>query len=296
MNNLEFVKKVKDVADNYKTLYVYGCFGAPMTAANKKRYLVNTDYNKRADRTAMINAATASTFGFDCVNLIKGILWGWTGDKTKSYGGAKYATNGVPDTNADGFINLCKNVTTDFSKIEVGEAVWLKGHIGVYIGNGLAVECTPKWTNDVQITAVHNIGKVAGYNGRKWTKHGKIPFITYEKVENKPAKAEKDMTSFEKFVRNVQAAIGAQVDGEPGPETLAKTITVSAKYNKKHAVVKAIQTRLYELGYTEIGKADGVAGPKFTSAVAHFQQDNGCAVDGVITKKNKTWKKLLGLE
>ena len=37
MNNLELVKRVKDIADNYKTLYVYGCFGSPMTTANKKR-------------------------------------------------------------------------------------------------------------------------------------------------------------------------------------------------------------------------------------------------------------------
>ena len=191
-------------------------------------------------------------------------------------------------------ISLCKNVSTDFSKIEIGEAVWMKGHIGVYIGNGLAVECTPRWKNGVQTTAVYNIGKVSGYNGRKWTKHGKIPYIEYVKPEQ-PAKPEKDMTSFEKFVRDVQKAIGAKVDGIAGPETLSKTITVSAKYNKKHAVVKAIQTRLYDLGYVEIGKADGVAGPKFTSAVAHFQLDNGCTADGVITKKNKTWKKLLGL-
>jgi hypothetical protein len=38
-----------------------------------------------------------------------------------------------------------------------------------------------------------------------------------------------------------------------------------------------------------------VAGAKFASAVAHYQQDNGCTVDGKITAKNKTWKKLLGL-
>ena len=97
------------------------------------------------------------------------------------------------------------------------------------------------------------------------------------------------------FVRDVQKACGAKVDGIAGPETLSKTVTVSAKYNKRHAVVKAIQQRLKALGYVEIGTADGVAGPKFTSAVAHFQLDNGCVADGVITKKNKTWKKLLGL-
>lgn len=166
-----------NVAKNYKTLYVMGCFGAPMNAANKKRYTQNHNYNKAANRMKMINAASADTFGFDCVCLIKGLLWGWSGDTTKTYGGAGYAVNGVPDVSADGMIKLCKNVSTDFSKIEVGEAVWMSGHIGVYIGDGLAVECTPKWSNCVQVTAC-NCTK-SGYNRRNWTKHGKLPYVTY---------------------------------------------------------------------------------------------------------------------
>lgn len=179
MTNKEFVEKLTDIAKNYKTLYVMGCFGAPMTNSNKTRYINHHSYNKQASRTAMINAATADTFGFDCVCLLKAVLWGWNGDKTKTYGGAKYAVNGVPDVSADGMINLCKNVSTNFSKVEIGEAVWCKGHIGVYIGDGLAVECTPSWKNNVQITAVSNIGKKSGYNARKWTKHGKLPYIEY---------------------------------------------------------------------------------------------------------------------
>lgn len=166
-----------NVAKNYKTLYVMGCFGAPMTAANKKRYTKNNPYNTAADRVRMINAASADTFGFDCVCLIKGLLWGWSGDGSKSYGGAGYAVNGVPDIGADTMITKCSGVTTDFSKIEVGEAVWCKGHIGIYIGGGLAVECTPKWKNCVQVTAC-NCDK-SGYNRRNWTKHGKLPYVTY---------------------------------------------------------------------------------------------------------------------
>ena len=175
----ELARKCIDIADNYKTLYVYACFGAPMTASNKNRYCNNTDYNRQAARTKMIRNASSDTFGFDCVNLIKGILWGWKGLRNDQYGGARYATNGVPDTNADGFIQRCSGVTTDFSKIQVGEAVWMKGHIGIYVGNGLAVECTPKWKNCVQKTAVGNIGTKAGYNTRTWTKHGKIPWVSY---------------------------------------------------------------------------------------------------------------------
>lgn len=172
MSAAQFVAKAKDIANNYKTLYVMGCFGAPMTAANKTRYCNNHDYNKAADRRAMIQAASENTFGFDCVCLIKGILWGWIGDRSKTYGGAQYAVNGVPDIGADTMITKCSNVSTSgWANMVPGEAVWCSGHIGIYIGDGLAVECTPAWENRVQITAVANIGKKAGYNARTWTKH-----------------------------------------------------------------------------------------------------------------------------
>lgn len=164
-----------------------GCFGAPMNATNKQRYCNNHSYNKNANRTAMIKAATDDTFGFDCVCLIKGILWGWNGNKSKIYGGAGYACNGVPDIGADSMIKVCTGVTTDFSNIEVGEAVWMEGHIGVYVGDGKCVECTPKWTNNVQFSNLGNISKYKTGNYRVWTKHGKLPYVKYETVEdNKP--------------------------------------------------------------------------------------------------------------
>ena len=97
------------------------------------------------------------------------------------------------------------------------------------------------------------------------------------------------------FVRDIQKAIGADVDGIAGPETLSKTITVSAKKNAKHKVVAAIQKRLYALGYTVIGSADGKAGSKFTKAVKKYQTDTDNFVDGEITAKKGTWKSLLGM-
>ena len=187
MKSKVLVEKAVDIAQHYKTLYVMGCFGAPMTAANKKRYTKNNPYNTDADRTRMINAATADTFGFDCVCLIKGILWGWTGDKSKAYGGAQYASNGVPDIGADSMIARCTGVsTTGWASMVPGEAVWCKGHIGIYIGDGLAVECSPRWANKVQITAVAGCGKKAGYNTRTWTKHGKIPWVDYSDQSGAP--------------------------------------------------------------------------------------------------------------
>lgn len=184
MTNEQLVSMCKKIANNYKTLYVYGCFGAPMNSTNKKRYTNNYDYNKRADRKKLILSASSNTFGFDCVNLIKGILWGWNGNVNATYGGAKYCSNGVPDVSANGMMDYCTSKSTDFSKIDIGEVVWLNGHIGVYIGDGLAVECTPVWKDGVQITAVGNIGKKAGYNTRTWTSHGKLKFIEYKKASS----------------------------------------------------------------------------------------------------------------
>ena len=183
MTAKELVDKAVDIAKNYKTLYVMGCFGAPLTGGNVSRYCTNHSYNKAPDRTAMIKAAANQSppvYGFDCVNLIKGILWGWNGNASKTYGGASYAVNGVSDIGADTMITKCTGVsTTGWANMAVGEAVWMSGHIGIYIGDGLAVECTPKWENKVQITAVGNIGSKAGYNTRTWTKHGKLPYVDY---------------------------------------------------------------------------------------------------------------------
>lgn len=99
--------------------------------------------------------------------------------------------------------------------------------------------------------------------------------------------------NFTTFVKELQSAIGAKVDGIAGKETLSKTPTLSKTKNRIHKAVKVVQEYLYYLGYTEVGKADGIAGIKFDTAVKHFQKDNGCVSDGELTAKCKTWKKIL---
>ena len=255
-----------DVANNHKTLYVLGCIGAPMTSANRDRYSSNLSYNRQAERLAKIKAATADTFGFDCVCLIKSLLWGWDADTGHVYGGSDYASNDVPDIDANQMIRVCSDVSTNFSNIQIGEAVWMEGHIGVYIGDGLAVECTPRWDDGVQITAVHNIGKKAGYNGRSWTKHGKLPYVTYE-----AAPAEKPVSKEE--VCNVQIK--------------------QIKKGSKGSTVKALQILLKGYGYS-VGSsgADGIFGAATEAAVKAFQKDMGLVSDGIVGPA--TWKKLLG--
>ena len=97
------------------------------------------------------------------------------------------------------------------------------------------------------------------------------------------------------FIRDIQSVFGITVDGIAGPETLNSTITLSAILNRKHESIRVVQRRLAALGYTSVGKVDGIAGIKFTQAVKEFQKDNGCVVDGELTARGKTWKKLLGL-
>ena len=135
MKTNEFIKELKRV-EKQPTLYKWGTF------LNKYngRYLLS-----------------------DCSGLIKGILWGYPDN-------GKYASNGVPDINANTIISKCKDVSTDFSKIKKGEFVWMDGHCGVYIGNGQVIESSPAWENGVQITKLSQ---------RKWKKHGKLPWIDY---------------------------------------------------------------------------------------------------------------------
>lgn len=99
------------------------------------------------------------------------------------------------------------------------------------------------------------------------------------------------------FIKDVQKATGSAVDGKAGPETLRNTVTLSSTKNRKHPVVKYVQKRLYALGYTEVGPADGIAGTKFAEAVARYQVEvvGMKQPDGEITARNKTWRKLLGM-
>ena len=273
MTAKKLAEKCIDVANNYKTLYVMGCFGAPLNGDNVSRYCSNHSYNKRSDRKSIIKSkANKNYFGFDCVNLIKGILWGWNGDKNKTYGGASYAVNGVPDINADQMIEKCSEVSTNFSKIEVGEVVWLEGHIGVYIGNGLVVECSPRWANDVQITALGNKGSKKGYNTRYWTKHGKLPYVSYEKETEKK-------TTDKKKPETKKPATKKKYTGT-WPD-----VTPNLKNGSTGAEVKKLQKFLNWYGNYKL-EVDGDFGKLTEAAVRKYQKAEKLKVDGIFGSKS----------
>ncbi len=98
------------------------------------------------------------------------------------------------------------------------------------------------------------------------------------------------------FIRDVQSCTGSNPDGIAGKETIGNTITISAVKNRKHSVITPVQKRLNTLGY-DCGTADGIAGPKFTSAVNRYQSRvlKYRTTDGEITAGKKMWKSLLGM-
>jgi len=118
-------------------------------------------------------------------------------------------------------------------------------------------------------------------------------YITTQTINETSGEAES--YTLKQFVLDIQTAVGAARDGIVGPETLRKLPTISRYVNSRHTAVMPVQQRLYALGYTQVGKADGIAGSAFENAVKAFQSDNNGTVDGEITAGGQTWRKLLGL-
>lgn len=227
MNNTELVKKAKNIAENYKTAYVWGAFGLVANAANMQRMI--NQYSKNNNYLEKARQIYGNGYFFDCVGLIKGILWGWCGNAAKTYGGATYTANGVPDVSADQMITYCKDVSTDFKNIEIGEVVWLSGHISIYIGGGKVVEATPDWSGGVQISDISTSGKRTknGVGTAVWKKHGKLPYITYEKAAAKKLESGNDivwelMNGKHKIeISEVQRAVNALDKAKNNPEFMS---------------------------------------------------------------------------
>lgn len=155
MTNKQFIEKLKHIAS-----------------------LPTTYYSVAAGDWAKWNGRS---WNFDCVILIKAVLWGWNENKNAAHGGANYGSNGVYDDSTEQIINRCSNVSSDFSNIEVGELLWMNGHVGIYIGNREVIECTAAWEGKVLYSKIGSNGERTR-NGRQvysWKKHGKLPYLDY---------------------------------------------------------------------------------------------------------------------
>lgn len=185
MTASDFVAKVKKIQSNYKTVYCWGSFGFPLTDRNidrvaKQYKSIYTETEKERLRKL---AKSGQYFMFDCVGLIKGVLWGFSGNSNNDNGGCKYCGNGVNDLDCNDMYTMCNNKregSSAFTNVKPGEFLWRQGHIGVAIGDGLGIECTPSWNGGVQITRIKGGGNEnTRYPIREWTGHGKSPFLDF---------------------------------------------------------------------------------------------------------------------
>lgn len=140
-----------------------------------------------------------------------------------------------------------------------------------------------------------NYGRIAGYGRPNYSLMKETP----SNVEDKPAvSAYKPSAEAQKtFIKEIQAALGLPITGKADSTTFLATITVSAKVNNKHAVVKPIQKYFNAIGFN-CGTVDGEAGSKFDKATRAYQKEvvGSLKPDGEITAVNKTWKSLLGFK
>lgn len=112
----------------------------------------------------------------DCIGLIKGYLWSDTPTSVPVY----CASPCTQDHSADSMYKACKTSGLIGTLPETpGALLFVKegatmGHVGVYIGNGQAIEAKGHAWGVVQ-TAV---------SGRGWTHWGICPYIEYEAIES----------------------------------------------------------------------------------------------------------------
>lgn len=228
------------------------------------------------------------------------------------YGYCKY----LAPVNAENFIQYAGGLKVGQTPNLGACMVWKKGatlsnsdgagHVAIVekiISSTQIVTSESGWNSSAFWTKTRNKGNGNWGAGSGYTFLGFIynpaPCCNGSSSDNNTTEAKTDSAAsygLTAFIKDVQKACGADVDGIAGPETISKTPTLSAKKNAHHAAVKAVQKRLLVLGYSEVGTVDGIAGPKFTSAVAHLQQDHSCVVDGEITARCKTWRVLLGMK
>lgn len=190
----------------------------------------------------------------DCVGLIKGFFW--TGNGTQAN---KYRANNCPDTSADGMIKLCEKTWPVAEMPDVpGNVLWRKGHIGVYIGDGWAIEARGFNYGVVKT-------KVAG---RGWKKAGRLPagMLVY---------VDADMGDDKEAVPEETPLLKRGMEGE-AVERMQQKLLI---WNKKCLPVWG---------------ADGEFGKETYNAVRKFQRAYSLGVDGIVGPK--TWAALLDVE
>ena len=160
------------------TAYASGTFGQKFTESfiRQKRDQYPSSYPDSKIRSLRNKASNGDLYLFDCCGLIKGIIWGFP------Y--MAYKSNGLPDVNDSGIWNqYCVEKSNLWDNVDPGEILHMQGHVGIYIGDGKAVEATARWEEKVLVSHVMNISLDPNHS-RKWEAHGKLTLLEYAPKES----------------------------------------------------------------------------------------------------------------
>ena len=162
-NNLDLVKWAQH-AEKSGWGYVWGTYGGVL---NKQLFKHKcSQYPEQVGSMAdFIEKNWVGGRTADCVGLIKG--YGWLNPDTLQI---EYGANGMKDVSADQMYKNAKVKGSIDTMPEVpGLAVWHKGHIGIYIGNGEVIEAMSTKTGV----------KKTKFSTKRWTHWLQIPYIDY---------------------------------------------------------------------------------------------------------------------
>ena len=173
-NNLDLVKWAQNAASQHWG-YVWGTYGQVLDdalfAAKLEQYPTHVGNYEDFIRSNWLGGRTA-----DCIGLIKGYSW-----YDPATGHINYATNGMPDINADYMASsVAEKGSIDTIPEIPGLAVWRSGHIGIYIGNGKVVEAKATRIGVVE----------TNLSDGTWTHWIKIPYINYIEETTEPEEPE----------------------------------------------------------------------------------------------------------
>ena len=145
--------------------YVWGTYGSVLTESLLD-YKIEQYPDGVGGYEKFIRANWLGGRATDCVGLIKG--YGWLDPETQTI---RYGTNGMPDIGANQmYYDATVSGTIDTMPDTPGLAVWMEGHIGVYIGGGQVIEA---------MGTTYGVVKTE-LDGRGWTHWLEIPYIDYD--------------------------------------------------------------------------------------------------------------------
>lgn len=193
---------------------------------------------------------------FDCCGLFKCFMWHDYSQKN-----AKYYNVTQKDYNCEQLIAEAKEKGSISAIPEIpGVLVYMKGHMGIYIGNGQVIESTAAKFDGKKgrIYRTYFKGNGKGCDGKRatWTKWFKSPYLKYE---TKPVAPAKPTTSF------------FPAKGYFG-------------YGDTHVNVGKIASFMYKTfpAYTNKRALGNWYGPKIKASITEFQKRTGLEPDGCV--------------